>query len=123
MPIPKQKYKELKAYYDFQRKVSYNKEKLRGAVEVMLEQPDLLFDDIWSKMKEEEMQEVPKDWVPKDDKLKIEGVYNLFPCICNSLTNFIKISYSLTSYLNTKFFNKICRNLTRIKVSNIITVT
>ena len=73
MPIPKQKYKELKAYYDFQRKISYNKEKLRGAVEVMLEQPDLLFDDIWSKMKEEEMQEVPKDWVPKDDKLKIEG--------------------------------------------------
>jgi|TARA_Y100000741_G_C18086057_1_gene490681 hypothetical protein len=73
MPIPKQKYKELKAYYDFQRKVSYNKEKLRAAVEVMLEQPDLLFDDIWSKMKEEEMIEAPKDWVPQDDKLKIEG--------------------------------------------------
>ena len=73
MPIPKQKYKELKAYYDFQRKVSYNKEKLRGAVEVMLEQPDLLFNDIWSKMKEEEMQEAPKDWIPNDDKLKIEG--------------------------------------------------
>jgi hypothetical protein len=73
MPIPKQKYKQLKAYYDFQRKVSYNKEKLRAAVEVMLEQPDLLFDDIWSKMKEEEMIEAPKDWVPQDDKLKIEG--------------------------------------------------
>jgi hypothetical protein len=39
----------------------------------MLEQPDLLFNDIWSKMKEEEMQEAPKDWIPKDDKLKIEG--------------------------------------------------
>jgi len=73
MPIPKQKYKQLKAYYDFQRKVSYNKEKLRAAVEVMLEQPDLLFNDIWSKMKEEEMIEAPKDWVPQDDKLKIEG--------------------------------------------------
>ena len=73
MSIPKKKYKELKAYYDFQRKVSYNKEKLRAAVEVMLEQPDLLFDDIWSKMKEEEMIEAPKDWVPQDDKLKIEG--------------------------------------------------
>jgi hypothetical protein len=24
-------------------------------------------------MKEEEMQEAPKDWIPKDDKLKIEG--------------------------------------------------
>ena len=73
MTIPKKKYIELKAMYDFQRKVQYNKEKLRAAVEVMLEQPDLLFDDIWSKMKEEEMQEVPKDWVPKYDKLKIEG--------------------------------------------------
>jgi len=73
MPIPKQKYKELKSMYDFQRKVEYNKEKLRKAVAVMLEEPDVLFDDIWSRMKEEEMQEVPKDWVPKDDKLKIEG--------------------------------------------------
>ena len=73
MTIPKKKYIELKAMYDFQRKVQYNKEKLRKAVEVMLEQPDLLFNDIWSKMKEEEMQEVPKDWIPKDDKLKIEG--------------------------------------------------
>ena len=73
MPIPKQKYKELKPMYDFQRKIEYNKEKLRKAVAVMLEEPDVLFDDIWSRMKEEEMQEVPKDWVPKDDKLKIEG--------------------------------------------------
>ena len=73
MPIPKQKYKELKAYYDFQRKVSYNKEKLRKAVDFMLDEPEVLFNDIWSKMKEEEMQEAPKDWVPQDDKLKIEG--------------------------------------------------
>ena len=73
MPIPKKKYIQLKAMYDFQRKVQYNKEKVRAAVEVMLEQPDLLFDDIWSKMKEEEMIEAPKDWVPQDDKLKIEG--------------------------------------------------
>ena len=73
MPIPKQKYKELKAYYDFQRKVSYNKEKLRKAVDFMLDEPEVLFNDIWSKMKEDEMQEAPKDWVPKDDKLKIEG--------------------------------------------------
>ena len=58
MPIPKQKYKELKAMYDFQRKVQYNKEKLRKAVEVMLEEPDILFNDIWSRMKEEEMDKI-----------------------------------------------------------------
>jgi hypothetical protein len=73
MPIPKQKYKELKVMYDFQRKVQYNKEKLRKAVEVMLEEPDVLFNDIWSRMKEDEMVEIPKGWVPQDDKLKIEG--------------------------------------------------
>ena len=73
MPIPKNKYIELKAMYDFQRKVEYNKEKLRKAVEVMLDEPEILFNDIWGKMKEEEMVDVPKDWVPKNDKLKIEG--------------------------------------------------
>ena len=73
MPIPKQKYKELKPMYDFQRKVEYNKEKLRKAVEVMLDEPEILFNDIWGKMKEEEMVDVPKGWVPQNDKLKIEG--------------------------------------------------
>jgi len=73
MTIPKQKYKELKPMYDFQRKVEYNKEKLRKAVEVMLDEPEILFNDIWSRMKEEEMIEAPKGWVPKNDNLKIEG--------------------------------------------------
>ena len=73
MPIPKQKYKELKEMYDFQRKKEFNKEKLRKAVNFMLDDPDVLFKDIWSRMKEEEMAEIPKGWVPQDDKLKIEG--------------------------------------------------
>ena len=73
MPIPKQKYKELKEMYDFQRKKEYNKEKLKKAVDFMLDEPDILFDDIWSRMKEEELVEIPKGWIPQDDKLKIEG--------------------------------------------------
>ena len=73
MTIPKKEYKKLKPYYDFQRKVSYNKEKLRAAVSVMLDEPEILFNDIWGKMKEEEMVDVPKGWVPQNDKLKIEG--------------------------------------------------
>jgi hypothetical protein len=73
MPIPKQKYKELKEMYDFQRKKEFNKEKLRKAVNFMLDDPEALFQDIWGKMKEEEMMEAPKDWVPENDKLKIEG--------------------------------------------------
>ena len=73
MAVSKEEYKKLKEYFDFQRKVEYNKEKLRKAVEVMLDEPENLFNDIWSRMKEDEMIEAPKDWVPKNDKLKIEG--------------------------------------------------
>ena len=73
MPIPRQKYEELKAMYDFQRKISYNKEKLKKAIDIMFDHPEVMFEDLWSKMKEDEMVDVPSDWVPKDDKLKIEG--------------------------------------------------
>ena len=73
MSVPKQKYIEFKEYYDFQRKVQYNKEKLRKAVNFMLDDPEALFEDIWGKMKEEEMIEAPKNWVPENDNLKIEG--------------------------------------------------
>jgi len=73
MPISKEKYLELKPMYDFQRKKQYNKEKLQKAIEVVFENPEVLMEEIWSKMQEQDMVEVPKDWVPKDDSLKIEG--------------------------------------------------
>ena len=73
MTIPKQKYKELKAMYDFQRKKEYNKEKLKKAIDIMFEHPEVIFEDLWAKMKENEMVDVPLDWIPEDDKLKIEG--------------------------------------------------
>ena len=73
MPISKEKYLELKPLYDFQRKKEYNKEKLQKAIEVVFENPEVLMEEIWSKMQEQDMVEVPNDWVPKDDSLKIEG--------------------------------------------------
>tara|TARA_B110001454_G_scaffold20864_1_gene19826 strand:- start:1204 stop:1431 length:228 start_codon:yes stop_codon:yes gene_type:complete len=73
MPISKEKYIELKVMYDFQRKKEYNKEKLKKAVAVMLDDPEFLFDELWNKMKDEDMLEAPTSWIPKDDKLKIEG--------------------------------------------------
>ena len=73
MPISKEKYLELKPMYDFQRKKQYNKEKLQKAIEVVFENPEVLMEVIWSKMQEQDMVEVPNDWVPKDDSLKIEG--------------------------------------------------
>ena len=73
MPISKEKYLELKPMYDFQRKKQYNKEKLQKAIEIVFENPEVLIEEIWSKMQEQDMVEGPKDWVPKDDSLKIEG--------------------------------------------------
>ena len=73
MSISKEKYLELKPMYDFQRKKQYNKEKLKKAIDIMFDHPEVMFEDLWSKMKEDEMVDVPSDWVPKDDKLKIEG--------------------------------------------------
>ena len=74
MPISKEKYLELKPMYDFQRKKQYNKEKLQKAIEIVFENPEVLIEEIWSKMQEQDMVEVPKDWVPKDENLKIEKV-------------------------------------------------
>ena len=73
MPISKEKYLELKPMYDFQRKKQYNKEKLQKAIEIVFENPEVLMEEIWSKMQEQDMVEVPNDWVPKDENLKIEG--------------------------------------------------
>ena len=73
MPIPKNKYIELKAFCDFQRKKEFNKEKLKAAVEHIALHPDALFEELWTKMTEEDMRPVPSNWVPQDDKLKIEG--------------------------------------------------
>ena len=73
MPIKRKVYLELKAMYDFQRKKEYNKEKLQKAIEIVFENPEAIIEEIWSKMQEQDMVEVPNDWVPKDDSLKIEG--------------------------------------------------
>ena len=73
MPISKEKYLELKPMYDFQRKKEYNKEKLKKALDMIFENPDVLFEEIWGKMQEQDMVEAPNDWIPKDDSLKIEG--------------------------------------------------
>ena len=73
MSISKEKYLELNPMYDFQIKKQYNKEKLKKAIDMIFENPDVLFEEIWGKMQEQDMVEAPNDWVPKDDSLKIEG--------------------------------------------------
>lgn len=81
MAITKQSYNELKEYWDFQRKVEYNKEivhymaeKFEGRVyndlgEVSMKQ---MKDLLWTRVKEEDYEEPKKSYVPKDSDLRFE---------------------------------------------------
>ena len=33
----------------------------------------MTFDEIWSRIEEKDYQEIPKNWVPKDSKWRIQG--------------------------------------------------
>jgi len=74
--IDLKEYEELKEYYDFQRKKEYNREQLQDAileVEKRTGISALSFDEIWSRLDEKDYQEAPNNWVPKDDKWRING--------------------------------------------------
>ena len=79
--ITKKDYKELKEYWDYQRKVEYNKEVVFnmadsfegrvyndfGAVNLN-DMKDLL----WTRVKSEDYENPRKGWVPKDERLRFE---------------------------------------------------
>ena len=46
---------------------------MRAAVEQSALHPDALFNELWQKLSEEDMREPHPDWVPENEKLKIEG--------------------------------------------------
>ncbi len=77
MPIPIDDYNNLKEYYDFQRKKEYNREQLRTAIDELEKRLGMTvymsFDEIWSRIEEKDYQDAPKDWVPKEDKWRIQG--------------------------------------------------
>jgi hypothetical protein len=78
--ISKKDYLNLKAYWDFQRKIEYNKEQLIGnlksaEVQFNIEIYDMqeMFDDMWSIIDQDDYVEPPRAWIPKDEKFQIEG--------------------------------------------------
>ena len=76
MVIDLKEYEELKEYYDFQRKKEYNREQLENAILEVEKKTGisvLSFDEIWSRLDEKDYQEAPNNWVPKDDKWRING--------------------------------------------------
>ena len=76
MVIDLKEYEKLKEYYDFQRKKEYNREQLENAILEIENRTGisaLSFDEIWSRLDEKDYQEAPNNWVPKDDKWRING--------------------------------------------------
>tara|TARA_B100000214_G_C23970660_1_gene629949 strand:+ start:119 stop:484 length:366 start_codon:yes stop_codon:yes gene_type:complete len=80
MSINQTEYKELKEYWDFQRKIEYNREKVQLMVQktvgrvynefgMMSEQE--LFDGIWSKLPQDAYEEPTKDWIPQNEKYRL----------------------------------------------------
>ena len=82
MPINKDEYNNKKEYYDYQRKVEYNREQIEKATERFngrvfnqhgpVHLPDLS-ENLWDKIDPSEYEDPPKSWVPKDEKWQIEG--------------------------------------------------
>jgi hypothetical protein len=74
--ISLEEYKNLKEYYDFQRKKEYNREQLQDAIEEVAKRTGLTvlsFDEMWSRLEEKDYQEAPNNWVPRDPKWRIQG--------------------------------------------------
>ena len=79
--ITKEDYKNLKEYYDYQRKQAYNKEvvfamaeKFEGRVYNdfgMVNMKDMK-DLLWVRVKPEDYEEPRKGWVPQDESLRFE---------------------------------------------------
>jgi hypothetical protein len=81
MAITKESYKDLKEYWDYQRKVQYNKEVVHNMADTfegrvyneygtvdLKEMKDLL----WTRVKPNDYEEPRKGWVPEEPSLRFE---------------------------------------------------
>ena len=74
MTIPREKYNELKPYYDFQRKKEYNKEQLKFVCDhVAGVDQNWFFEEMWLRLDEKNYIEPSKYWIPKNKNFRIEG--------------------------------------------------
>jgi len=81
MTISLESYKDLKEYWDFQRKIEYNREILKEQVEKRMSgmvygetgqlSDEVLYDFMWSKIREDDMDEPPVGWVPKNQNYRL----------------------------------------------------
>ena len=81
MAITKTQYTDMKEYWDYQRKVQYNKElvmnmadEFEGRVYNEFGMVDIkeMKDLLWARVKQEDYEEPRTGWVPEDTKLRFE---------------------------------------------------
>ena len=79
--ITKEQYEDLKEYWDYQRKIAYNKEMVfmmadsfdgRVYNDFGMVSIDEMKDLLWLRVKPEDYEEPRKGWVPEDPKLRFE---------------------------------------------------
>ena len=79
--ITKEQYNDLKEYWDYQRKIAYNKEMVymmadnfEGRVynDFGMVNIDEMKDLLWTRVRPEDYEEPRKNWVPEDPKLRFE---------------------------------------------------
>ena len=82
MAITKQSYIELKEYWDYQRKIEYNREVIYFMADkfqnrVYNDMGNVSIDELkkllWTRVNPSDYEEPRKGYVPADEKLRIEG--------------------------------------------------
>ena len=80
MAISETSYKDQKEYWDYQRKIQYNKEELSAIAErfegrVYNDFGMIHIDNVktilWDKIPPSEYEDPPKGWIPKDPKFRL----------------------------------------------------
>lgn len=74
--ITKTQYQDLKEYWDYQRLLEYNREKVWIDAERFGDEEDpadAIFEILWNKIDPDDFETPPTDWVPKNIKYRIEG--------------------------------------------------
>ena len=80
MAISETSYKDQKEYWDYQRKIQYNKEELSAIAErfegrVYNDFGMIHIDNVktilWDKIPHSEYEDPPRGWIPKDPKFRL----------------------------------------------------
>ena len=81
MPITKEQYTDLKEYWDYQRKIAYNKEiifniaeqfKNRVHNEFGLMDQNEIKNILWDRVGSDDYEDPPKSWIPEDVSMRFE---------------------------------------------------